>query len=108
MGQGCGLGDSLVAVMPGMSAFGKDKLKTAFGFLVFTTDALVFLVVGAAGSGPVYGGGAAAGPRGRFLGRPGLAAGLKKLRTSLLSRASESRTCGSVMAIQIQVQTALH
>ena len=29
MGQGCGLGDSLVAVMPGMSAFGKDKLKTA-------------------------------------------------------------------------------
>ena len=29
MGQGCGLGDYLVAVMPGMSAFGKDKLKTA-------------------------------------------------------------------------------
>ena len=29
MGYGCSLGGSLVAVMPGMSAFGKDKLKTA-------------------------------------------------------------------------------
>ena len=29
MGNGCGLDHSLVAVMPGTSAFSKDKLKTA-------------------------------------------------------------------------------
>ena len=34
MGYGCGLGGSLVAGVPGMSAFGKDKLKTACKNLV--------------------------------------------------------------------------
>ena len=34
MGYGCSLGGSLVAGVPGMSAFGKGKLKTACKNLV--------------------------------------------------------------------------
>ena len=80
---------------------------STFGLFVSTTAGFVFLAA-AAGSGPVYGGGAGAGPRGRFFGRPGFGRALQKLQTSLLRRASESRSCGSVMAIQTHVQTAPH
>ena len=34
MGYGCGLGGSLVAGVPGVGAFGKDKLETACKNLV--------------------------------------------------------------------------